>query len=178
MKPAPMTLSLEKILKIFNLLSMAPRSKRSVSQKLAIESLLERIRDVGRLDDKKGVFACADSEAFPLKHPFFVVGPDGKYIAHPKGGDVMFEEDGETPKKRWEHTVSAQASNFPAVTITEREQQAVVLVLADMLADDSVTNEAIYEVMRVARWLDLHARLDALAEALEPKADAKDGKIA
>lgn len=155
------------VLVIFNTLSRASLAKRNIQQKLAIASLLERIRDVGRHDDKKQVFTFQDSqsEAIQVKYPDWQELPGGTWDKHPKAGQVVLDDKDE-PVKRWVHTDEGLSVSFPPFAITERERAAVVSVLGDRLMDPSLATDAVHEVLKTARWLGLDDRLEAMAEKM------------
>jgi len=155
------------VLVIFNTLSKASLAKRNINQKLAVVSLLERIRDVGRHDEKKAVFTFQDaqSEAIQVKYPDWQELPGGSWEKHPKAGQVVLDDKDE-PVKRWSHTEEGLSVKFPPFAVTEREQAAVVAVLGDRLMDPSLTTESAHEVLKTARWLGLGDRLESMAEKL------------
>lgn len=153
------------VMLVFNMLTMSSIAKRNVNQKLAIASLLERIRDRGRYDEDKGVFKHFDCEAFSDKYPDWQALPDRTVVPHPKAGQVVMDDHGE-PKKVWRHTTEEMAAEFPEFTITEREQGALVALFGDMLMDPEITSEAAHHVLTAARWLHIGERLEKMAEEL------------
>jgi len=158
-------LSTRCVMLVFNMLMMTSIAKRNVNQKLAIASLLERIRDRGRYDEEKGVFKHFDCEAFAEKYPDWQALPDKSVVPHPKAGQPVLDEM-DQPKKLWRHTADEMSADFPEFTVTEREQGALVALFGDMLMDPQITSEAAHHILKAARWLDIGDRLEKMAEEL------------